>query len=87
MSIWLRTIMRTISFRFPLLLGAIRLVLNSATKIREIKNVDSLLLELHSDVALQLPVLVEQNRKMLRELELLKNEVESLKKYNETGRT
>jgi len=86
MPIWLRTIARSVAFRFPILLGAIRLMANGAQKIREIKRVDSLLLELHSDTAMQLPVLVEQNRKMLRELEALKLEVELLKKSQENGR-
>ena len=86
MSIWFRTIVRTVAFRFPMLLRAIRLVLSRAQKISEIKNVYSLLLELHSDTALQLPVLVEQNRKMLRELESLKLEVERLKKNQRTSR-
>lgn len=79
MATWLRVTARTIAFRFPIILGSIRFILNKAKKIREFKNINSLLLELHSDTALQLPILVEQNRKMLRELELLKFEVKRMK--------
>jgi hypothetical protein len=79
MATWFRVTARTIAFRFPIILGSIRIILNKAQKIREFKNVNSLLLELHSDTALQLPILVEQNRKMFRELELLKLEVKRMK--------
>lgn len=78
---WLRAVARTIAFRFPLILKALRFVNKNATRLREVRNVNSLLSELHSDTALQLPLLVEQNRKMFRELEVLKLEVERLKQH------
>lgn len=86
MITWLRVVARTIAYRFPLILGVLRFINRKANKIREIRNVNSLLTELHSDTALQLPLLVEQNRKMFRELESLKLEVDRLRQIVLSGR-
>lgn len=86
MITWFRVVARTIVFRYPLLLGAFRIISSKAQKFREFKNVKSLLEELHSDTALQLPLLVEQNRKMFRDVESLKLEIERLKQMIEKGK-
>lgn len=87
MVIWFRVVARTIAYRFPLILGTLRFFLKQAQRIREFKNVNSLLTELHSDTALQLPLLVEQNRRMFREVESLRIEVARLQQLVETGKS
>ena len=42
-------------------------------------NAQSLLSEINSDIGFQIPLLVEQNRKLFREIELLKKEINKLK--------
>ena len=78
MASWFRVTARTVAYRFPLVLGTLRIVAGKVQKIREFKNVYSLLVELHSDTAIQLPLLVEQNRKMFREIQSLKLQVQQL---------
>lgn len=82
MSAWFRTAVSTVSAtarRFPLLMGAVRIMNKKAQSIREFRNIQGLLAELHPDVALQLPQLVEQNRNMFREIKQLKAEVARLR--------
>ncbi len=86
MITWLRGIARAFAFRFPIILKSLHIIGMKGKKIREYKNVNNLLSELHSDTALQLPLLVEQNRKMFREIESLKLEVESLKNQVAAGK-
>jgi hypothetical protein len=87
MITWLRVVARTIVFRFPILTNLFRMMSKKTQKIKESRNISSLLAELHSDTALQLPLLVEQNRKMFREIEALKIEIERLKEIVETMKT
>ncbi len=75
----LRAGARAVALRFPIIVGLRDIARTNMQKIREYKNIGSLLSELHSDTALQLPLLVEQNRKMLREVESLKMEINLLK--------
>jgi hypothetical protein len=84
MITWLRVLARTIVFRFPILTDSFRMMSKKTQKLRESRNINSLLAELHSDTALQLPLLVEQNRKMFREIESLKIEIEHLREIVET---
>jgi len=74
----LRVIARTLVFRFPIILGTIRYVGKRLQFIREYKNIHSLLSELNSDISLQIPILVRQNRKLYKEVDLLRKEIVGL---------
>jgi hypothetical protein len=80
-----KVVVRSIVYRFPIVIGSLRFIGKKAQRLREFKNVTSLLLELHSDTALQLPLLVEQNRRMFNEIESLKNEIRCLKEKIDAG--
>ena len=57
-----------------------RIIRALALSFKTYSNAHSLLYELNSDVGFQIPLLVEQNRKLFREIEILKKEVEKIKK-------
>jgi len=49
-------------------------------QFKSYRNTHSLLSELDSEAGLQIPLLVEQNRRLFREVERLKSDIEMLKK-------
>jgi hypothetical protein len=80
MITWFKLIIGKVVHRVPFFTGIFNFLTKKNQTIREISNLNSLLSELHSDAGLQIPQLVEQNRKMFRDIELMKIEIERIKK-------
>lgn len=79
-----KALARSVVYNIPLLHRTAHAVRNWISPVRQVfrnyKNMHSLLAELDSDVGLQVPILVEQNRKLFRELEQIKKDLEMIRK-------
>ena len=80
----LKTGIRAVFNNVPILLrlfeAARKWLLPVRSALRSYRNFHSVLAEVHSEIGLQVPVLVEQNRKMFREIEAIKRELDALKR-------